>query len=216
MERETRFYNLMNIEIREDPTDPASETQISGYAATYDSYSVDLGGFVEVIEPGFFDNAIEISDVVSLWNHNSDKPLGRQSAGTLRVASDLMGLRTVTFPPDTSWGIDAVKSIRRGDVKEMSFSFTVAPNGEKWETRDNGMIVRTLLSGGCAQLYDISPVTFPAYKSTSVGVSSRALTKAKELTNAQAGDNQPTAEAASTQARNAARRRQLELMRIKQ
>ena len=84
MEKETRVYSLHEIEVREEGD---NSTEISGYAATYDSYSKDLGGFTEVIERGFFDNALESSDVVSLWNHNSDKPLGRQSAGTLKIAT---------------------------------------------------------------------------------------------------------------------------------
>jgi HK97 family phage prohead protease len=214
MEKETRFYNLKEIEVRADDGE-SGEPVIDGYAATYDAYSEDLGGFVEVIERGFFDGALQSSDVVSLWNHNSDKPLGRQSAGTLTVTSDLNGLRTVTKPPDTTWGKDAVVSIKRGDVKQMSFAFSVTDGGDSWETRDDGVVVRTLLSGGCERLYDISPVTYPAYPSTSV--SARALDKAKELTNTQAGDNtsQPETDG-KKQARIANRKRQLDILRMKQ
>ena len=211
MEKETRFYNLEQIEVR---SDDGEQPVIDGYAATYNDFSEDLGGFVEVIERGFFDNALETSDIVSLWNHNSDKPLGRQSAGTLKVASDYNGLRTITNPPDTTWGKDAIISIKRGDVKQMSFAFSVKSGGDDWETKPDGMVVRTLLSGGCEKIYDISPVTYPAYPSTSV--SARALDKAKELNNTQAGDNtsQPEADG-KKQARIANRLRQLEIEKIR-
>lgn len=212
MDKETRFYNLAEIEVRSNGE--SGDNEIDGYAATYNEASEDLGGFIEVIERGFFDNALKTSDVVSLWNHNSDKPLGRQSAGTLRVASDLNGLRTITNPPDTTWGRDAVVSIKRGDVKQMSFAFSVGEGGDSWKTREDGTVVRTLLSGGCERLYDISPVTYPAYPSTSV--SARALDKARELTNTQAGDNTSQPENDSVkQARNANKQRQLDLLKRK-
>jgi len=79
-------------------------------------------------------------------------------------------LGTVIHPPDTQWGRDAVTSIKRGDVDQMSFAFVVKEGWDEWKENEEGVIVRTLKAGACKQLYDVSPVSFPAYPQTSVGV----------------------------------------------
>lgn len=206
MDKETRVFNLTTIEVREG--DGAAAPTIDGYGAVYDSPSEDLGGFVEIIERGFFDGALG-DDVVSLWNHNDDKPLGRTTAGTLAISSDEHGLHTRTSPPDTTWGRDALVSIRRGDVRHMSFAFRTRFDGDKWEKRDDGTIVRRLLPGGCARLYDVSPVTFPAYPATQV--SARALDKIKELSGQGAGDGLEPADEGAAAGAARRRTRQLEL-----
>jgi uncharacterized protein len=141
---------------------------ISGRAAVYNRWSEDLGGFRELIEPGFFENALK-SDVRALWNHNSDLVLGRTKAGTLRLTDTESSLDVEIKPPDTQTGRDAVVSIKRRDVTQMSFAFSVKSGGDTWE-RDQrtGAITRKLLRGGCEMLYDVSPVTYPAYVQTSV------------------------------------------------
>lgn len=210
MEKEKRVFDFTDIEIRELPD--GETRQIDGYAATYGNYSQDLGGFIEIIERGFFDEVLE-NDVLSLWNHNSDKPLGRTSSGTLSISSDIRGLHTVTDVANTTWGNDAIISIKRGDVKQMSFAFGVKQGGDKWEQKD-GVLTRTLLPNGCARLYDISPVSYPAYVDTEV--SARALDKVKELTNTQAGDNksQPS-NGRTAQERHAAKQRQLDILKLR-
>jgi len=59
--------------------------------------------------------------------------------------------------------------IERGDVKEMSFGFTV--KSEEWkEDKEKQTVTRTLLE--VDKLFDVSPVTFPAYPDTAVAVRS--------------------------------------------
>lgn len=147
-----------------DPEKPV----ISGTAAVYNRWSEDLGGFREIIEPGFFEPVLK-NDVRALWNHNTDLVLGRTKAGTLSLADTERGLDVKINPPDTQTGRDAVVSIQRRDVTQMSFAFSVKSGGDQWE-RDpkTGAITRRLLRGGCEQLYDVSPVTYPAYPQTSV------------------------------------------------
>ena len=70
--REIRTFKLAEIRTGEDG-DPA---QITGNAAVYHSQSVDLGGFVEVIEPGFFENVLA-GDTRALFNHDENYVLGR-------------------------------------------------------------------------------------------------------------------------------------------
>lgn len=171
--REIRTVEIEQIEIRETPD---GAPLIAGYAVVFDSWSevmIDGRGrkFRERIAPGAFDRALAASpDVRALWNHNSDFPLGRTRNGTLQVRKDGAGLHIELAPPATSWGQDAVESIRRGDVSGMSFAFQKTHNGDTWEKPGpDGVAERTLLD---ADLYEVSPVTFPAYPATSVGVRS--------------------------------------------
>lgn len=157
--------------------------QIRGYAAVFDVLSEDLGGFRERIARGAFAGA-ENHDVRALWNHNSDYVLGRTVSGTLRLIEDETGLRVVIDPPDTQWARDALVSIQRGDVSQMSFGFIALD--DTWETRDDGTLIRTLRK---VRLFDVSPVTFPAYPQTSVAVRSKLdLLRARERVQGDGGD----------------------------
>ena len=155
---ERRFYQT---EIRADGEDQAPK--LTGYAAVFDQLSVLLyGQFRERIARGAFAGSLA-DDVRALWNHDTNLPLGRTKAGTLRLDEDSHGLRVEIEPPATQAGRDALESIRRGDVDQMSFAFDVLE--DEWDKEDDGTIVRTLRK---VKLYEVSPVTFPAYPQTSV------------------------------------------------
>lgn len=142
--------------------------KLRGHAAVFNSLSENLGGFRELILPGAFAEAIVNDDVRALWNHNPDYVLGRNRSQTLRLSEDATGLATEIDPPDTQWARDLMVSIKRGDVSQMSFGFRVLD--ERWEKKD-GMHIRTLTK---LRLFDVSPVTYPAYPATDVGVRSLA------------------------------------------
>ena len=90
------------------------------------------GGLVERIAPGAFrDSIASDQDVLALYNHNSDFPLGRQSAGTLRLAEDQRGLRFEIDLPNTTVGRDLRESVCRGDILGCSFGFRSSPGGSK-------------------------------------------------------------------------------------
>lgn len=140
---------------------------IEGHAAVFDSWSETLGGifpFKEVVRKGAFNESIGKDDIRALFNHDPNYVLGRNRAGTLELVEDDIGLRVRITPPDTSWAKDVVTSIRRGDITQMSIGFVVL--SDKWST-DDGMDVREIRK---VQLFDVSPVTFPAYTETDVGV----------------------------------------------
>lgn len=143
--------------------------RIIGHAAVFNALSEDLGGFREQISPGAFAEAIEKDDVRALWNHNPDHVLGRNLAKTLTMKEDSRGLAIEIVPPDTQLARDLMVSMERGDVSQMSFSFSVKPNGQNWGKDDEGRVVRTLTN---VRLYDVSPVTYPAYSQTEVAVRS--------------------------------------------
>jgi uncharacterized protein len=149
---------------------------IVGYAATFNQSSVDLGGFVETLAPGAFSSVLA-DDCRCLRNHGDDNILGRTTAGTLRLEQDTDGLRYECDLPDTSHGRDTAESIRRKDITGCSFQFTVADGGAQWDFA-GPMAKRTITKVG--RLYDVGPVTFPAYESTRVDMRSLEAAKAQD------------------------------------
>jgi len=161
--KEIRFYTTPAIEIRNAEASEGPGT-IAGYAAVYDS-EAELGWFREVIRKGAFGRAIEEEqDVRALWNHDTSLILGRRSAGTLTLEEDDTGLRFALDLPDTQAGRDALTSIKRGDITGMSFGFEALKT--RWvEEADQETELRELLD---LNLFEVSPVTFPAYDDTRV------------------------------------------------
>lgn len=153
----------INAEIR--AAGDGKPAMISGYSALFNQLSVVLYGmFREQIAPGAFAETIASDDIRSLWNHNDDYVLGRNKNGTLRLREDEIGLYMEVDPPDTQAGRDALISVQRGDVSQQSFMFDVQPEGDDWYEDPEGQIIRTLKR---LRLYEVSPVTFPAYPQTS-------------------------------------------------
>jgi HK97 family phage prohead protease len=154
---------------------------ITGYAAKFGVQSEDLGGFVEVIDKHFFDSVLG-DDVRALINHDANLVLGRTEAKTCRLSIDAVGLRYEIDPPNTSYANDLAESLRRGDISQSSFAFRVdyENDGDTW-IYDSGkdLYIRTLIK--CKRLYDVSPVTYPAYQQTEADVSQRSLDKLGEL-----------------------------------
>lgn len=143
---------------------------IEGYAAVFNARSENLGGrwweYYEEIEPGAFRESIGEDDIVANFNHDSNMVLGRNMAETLSLSEDEKGLLATINPPDTTFARDLVTSIRRGDITGMSFAFQVLDS--EWKERD-GIDIRYLQK---VRLFDVSVVTNPAYKDTSVGLRS--------------------------------------------
>lgn len=125
MQHEIRTFQF-KLETRADDDD---SPVIRGHAAVFDSLSENLGGFKEIIKRGAFLDAIETDDVRALFNHDSNFVLGRNTAGTLRMSEDDTGLAVEIDPPDTTWARDLLTSMRRDDITQMSFAFTVKPDG---------------------------------------------------------------------------------------
>ncbi len=166
---------LLAVESRSE--DGNDREWIVGYAAKFGVNSLDLGDFVERIDPGAFGIVAERRgrkkplETRALWNHDANYPLARYP-GTLRMTVDEVGLRYEFPVPDTTYGRDIASNIRAGIVKGSSFSFTVPSGGDSWAVED-GRSVRTIQK--IDTLLDVGPVTFPAYPDADVTVAQRSF-----------------------------------------
>lgn len=167
-----RFTEKQLAGVRVQRREDKSAT-IEGYAAVFYSAS-DAGSeyrlwdnWYERIMPGAFDRALrEKQDVRGLFNHDSNCLLGRTTAKTLRLAVDSKGLRYEIDVAETQSGRDTTISIERGDLSGSSFAFV--PKRTVWIEEDD-RIVRQIED---VDLFDVGPVTYPAYDSTSATVRS--------------------------------------------
>jgi len=176
--RERRFISADACRVRTVKRD-AGGTIIEGYAAVfYDPEDPGTefqlwGDTVERIMAGAFDHVLtEGDDARALFNHSPDHLLGRVTAKTLRLTVDKRGLKYEIDPPDTQLGRDTVISIDRGDLTGSSFCFIVGKT--MWilenEGTDHERTIREIHE--ISELFDVGPVTYPAYESTTAGVRS--------------------------------------------
>ena len=171
MEKEIRTFPLSELRVEGD-----KKPKILGYASVFNQKSDDLGGFREIVKPGAFAKTISESDIRALFNHDPNYVLGRKKTGTLELAEDEHGLRISINPPETTWAKDLLTSIKRGDIDQMSFGFTTIK--DEWEKGIEGELnTRYLVE---VRLFDISPVTFPAYPQTTVAVRAKVESITKE------------------------------------
>ncbi|HJT63090.1 MAG TPA: HK97 family phage prohead protease [Burkholderiales bacterium] len=160
LERRTFTADAMRVETRAE-----GGARLMGHAAVFNQ-TVKIGRwFRERIAPGAFRRAIAEDDVRALFNHDEDWVLGRNRAGTLRLSEDAVGLAIDISPPDTQLVRDLVLApVARGDVSQMSFGFKMMR--EEWDESEE-IPLRTLLE---VELFDVSPVTFPAFPTTDVAL----------------------------------------------
>lgn len=138
----------------------------------------DLGWFTEEIMPGAFDEVLS-DDVRGLFNHDPDQILGRTVSKTMVLSVENNALRyRILYNPNDPDHVRVMQKVKRGDVSQSSFSFDV--KDAKWSTK-NGKDHRQIYK--FQKLYDVAPVTYPAYENTTVAA--RSLEKVKQSS----GDN---------------------------
>jgi len=136
---ETRGFD--NAEVR--MVGNKENSTIVGYAAKFNTRSRNLGGFVEVIKPGAFDDVL----------------------GTLKLTVDAIGLRYEITPPNSQTVKDLViEPLKRGDINQSSFAFRVMSDGQSWDEAEDGIYIRSITK--ISRLADVCPVTYPAYDDT--------------------------------------------------
>lgn len=164
-ERDRRAF-VGEIELRKAADGSASPGTLIGYGAVFNKLSLDLGCFREQIAPGAFAGCLA-DDVRGLVNHEECLLIGRTPAGTMRLSQDDVGLRCEIDLPDTTVGRDVAENVRLRNMTGMSFSFIVDVDTWDW----SGTVpIRTIER--VKQLFDVGPVTFPAYDQTTVAMRS--------------------------------------------
>jgi HK97 family phage prohead protease len=162
---ETRRITVNEFELR-DAAEGNGMTFV-GYGAVFNSDSEPLP-FTERIAPGAFSRSLRSRNEIKMFvNHDTTQVLASKRAGTLRLSEDTHGLRVEADLPDTTAGRDMAFLIKRGDVADMSFGFSVPRGGDSWS--DDGA-TRELRE---VRLHEVSIVTgFPAYAATTASVRS--------------------------------------------
>lgn len=167
--KETRKVSFRPALKRSDENTPSRT--IEGYALLFDTPSDGLC-FDEIIERGALDGVIEKSDVLAVLNHNVDRGVlarSRNGEGSLTLIVDEVGLLYRFEAPNTALGDELLENLRRGEVCESSFCFTV--ESDTWDFEQNGRDKRTIHK--IAELFDVSPVYNGAYSATTVYTRSR-------------------------------------------
>lgn len=146
----------------EDLVTNDDELVVSGYFAVFDEETTLTATEKEVIKKGAFSKSLAKNDIVALWNHDSQKVLGRTSNKTLVLEEDEKGLKGTLKIANTSFGRDVYELIKRGDISGCSFGFYINSytlnsdrNCEIYELND-------------VELLEVSVVTWPQYEQTSI------------------------------------------------
>ena len=171
---------MQGLSIREAEKDSGYIGVLEGHAAVFNSDSLEFAGYgkpwVERIAPGAFKRTLaEQPDVKALWSHRADSILAR-APDTLKISEDATGLRVEICLIDTQQNRDVLASVRAKLVDSMSFGFSA--RSVKWEEgkeRD----IRTLLD---VDLFEVSPVVWPAYPDTAISARSAASFRSQDGT----------------------------------
>lgn len=144
----------------------AMPKELGGIAAVVNSVT-DLGYFEEVIAPGAFDYALQKDyDIRCLFNHESELILGRTKSNTCKVFVNAQGNLEYTWIPDyeNPTHMSVVRSIMRGDITQSSFAFTIRE--QVWTESEKYGTMGKRVVNVIEDLFDVSPVTYPAYEDT--------------------------------------------------
>jgi len=164
------FTGVLNfLEKEENGAKIQDENLISGYAAVFNKDSEDFGGWIERISPGAFTQCMD-DDCVALFNHSMNLVLGRNKVN-VTLEQDGVGLKYTVKLLDTNLSNDIRALVKGGVINKSSFAFTVEEESfTKGDPTKGIPHVRTITK--IERLYDVSPVTMPAYPDTSVAARS--------------------------------------------
>ena len=153
-----------NLEVTEMRANEDGSKVIEGYALKFNTFSKDLGGFIETIAKDALRNA-DFSNCIIRTNHDSNLIVGRYGVN-LDLIVDEVGLKYRCVLPNTTKANDLYEEVSLGIIEKSSFAFRLSSEGDEWEQREDGAIVRTITE--FSEIRDVSPVVDPAYEDTSV------------------------------------------------
>lgn len=175
MKPELRSASLVGVSVRavDSSEDTPPALAFTGHAAVFDQRTwigPPKWGFFEVVERTFFDDVLD-NPAALLVNHDPNILLARNGS-TMTLAVDTEGLRTdADLDPADPEAVMWSGRLRRGDISQMSFAFTVAEDRWEWD-EETGVETRYLTKA--ADLFDASIVTYPAYPGTDAGMRDQA------------------------------------------
>ena len=174
-------YRSPDAEVRASAGADGTVT-IEGYAAVWNRYSANLGGYVEQIDPDAFDASLRDDDQIASYNHDYAAILGRRSAGTVVLTKDNTGLHYEIRGSGTDPDVARVaEKVAARSVVGSSFTFRSMPDGETWSYTDEGFPLVTVRA---AKLFEVAPVVWPAYSATAddgLAVGLRSLAEQRGL-----------------------------------
>ena len=143
---------------------------LRGRPVVYESPTTinDIGGsYTEIVRRGALDGA-DLSDVRLLVGHDASRiPLAR-TPKTMTLSVDADGLTFEAALPETEAGREAFKAVERGDIRGLSYAFTVPDGGDEYDPKTNTRVIKRI-----AKIYECTLTAFPAYESTYVSAESR-------------------------------------------
>ncbi len=156
----------VKAEIRTPGGDDESK-KVAGLGIVVDQWTEIFPGFKERVNKG----AVKRGDIVkSYFNHDPDRVLSTTGSNPpLQLKETKDGLEYESPIPPTSYGKDLEVNLERGNVKGSSFTFSVPRGGDKMWEDDEGVLHREIKE---LTLYEVGPVTDPAYIQTTAAVRS--------------------------------------------
>ena len=152
------------------------ERFIEGYFIRFNEETELWDGVFEEVAPEAVDDSLKNNDIRCLFNHDTNIVLGRTGNGTLELRKDEKGLfGRVKINPNDKQAIDIYARIERGDINACSFGFNII--SEEIQNRDDGTVKFILRK---IDLHEVSPVTFPAYPTTSIEARKKDLEQHKQ------------------------------------
>lgn len=146
----------------EKKDDDKESYKVSGYASTFDTYTlfeVDGIEYKERIDSHAFDNA-DMSDVIMQYDHTG-RVFARTSNGTLSVSVDERGLKVEADLSTTEASRELYDEIASGLIIKMSFAFKVSE--EHYDSNSHTRVVDKI-----SKVYDVSAVSIPANPDTEI------------------------------------------------
>ena len=169
-DKEIRY---MQVDLRAEE-DEERGAVITGYPIVFEQ-ETDMGFCREIIDAGSMGDGSVLRDVALLANHDFGMiPLARSRRNndnsTMKLTPDQKGvaMRAVLDVMNNPRAKEAYSAVNRGDITGMSFAFIV--NEERWSDLDTDKPLRRIMS--FSWLPEVSLVTNPAYKGTSVQAAS--------------------------------------------
>lgn len=150
--------------------------RVRGYAILWNSPSERMGswdgesgGVIETIDARALDGLGDLNSLdIRMQGEHKDLALARTGNGSLRLVKDARGLMIeADLDSRRADARNLYYAIERGDVSQMSFGFMIGKGGETITETDDGTIRAHVTR--ISRLLEVSAVTFPAYRATSIG-----------------------------------------------